>query len=219
MKIVYLKVAVYTLLLALSANVLWLLELANTGSSDDGEWISQLHYSVFVIALLAVMAYVLPFRWLHRIPWMPVGQAILEIYPATLVAFFLSKTILFSIYTRLYGYLNGNLLLALLVLVVLLISFSIHFVTKKNLRPVRWGHVFFVATGIISTVPFSILTARFLPEFSGGSTFVDAVRMGYPYGWIVLMMGLLGTRTALWEPASEEPETQDHILDDLPEED
>ncbi|MBK7871281.1 MAG: hypothetical protein IPJ74_11690 [Saprospiraceae bacterium] len=140
-------------------------------------------------------------------------------YPATLVAFFLAKTILFSIYTQLYGYLNGNALLALLLVVVLLIAFSIHFVTKKTLHRVRWGHGFFIALGIVTVVPLSILTVRLLPGFGEHKSFVDAVKMGYPFFWITVMMGLLGMRTAMWKPESDVTVTQEDILDDFSEED
>lgn len=217
MKFAYIKSLVFTLLLALVANALWLAELLQVVGWEGMGWVSYLHYSVFVIALFAVAAYVLPFRWIRQVSWMQVGQAALETYPATVVAFFLAKTILFSIYTRLYGYLNGNMLLLLLVVVVLLISFSIHFVTKKSLHRVRWGHGFFVAAGIVTVVPLSIMTVRFIPGFSHDASFVSAVKMGYPFFWIVIMMGILGLRTAMWRPEPDVPATQEDILDDLPE--
>lgn len=217
MKFVYIKSLIFTLVLALIANALWLVELLQVIGWEGMDWVSYLHYSVFIIALFAVAAYVLPFRWIHHISWMQIGQAALETYPATVVAFFLAKTILFSIYTRLYGYLNGNMLLLLLVVVVLLISFSIHFVTKKSLRRVRWGHGFFVAAGIVTVVPLSIMTVRFFPGFSEEASFVSAVKMGYPFFWIVVMMGVLGLRTAMWKPEIDVPVTQEDILDDLPE--
>ncbi len=215
MNLNYLKAIFLTLGLAFFANALWLIEITRFIGWEGMEWVSSLHYSVFVIALLAVVAYVLPFRFVRQVSWAQAGQATLEMYPATLVAFFLAKTLLFSLYMQLYGYLNRNLMLLVLGLVVVLISFSIHFVTQKSLHRVHWVHGLFVAAGIMMVVPLSTMTVRFLP--SNGVTFIDAVKMGFSYFWIVLMMGVLGIRTASWKPKSDVNPAQDNILDDLPE--
>lgn len=209
----------YTLLLALLANALWLSEIFLVHGWEGIHWAFPVHYSVFVIALLAVIAYLLPFRFIRSAPYSQLIRSTAEIYPVTLIAFFLSKTIFFSLYSGFYGYLSAYPFRLLLVLLVLLVSFSIHFVTRRNLHRIRWGHGFFVAAGILSVVPLSILTVRFLPGFGEGSTFVDAIKMGYPYFWIVGMMGLLGMRTALWGSPQERVFSKSNILDDLTEED
>ncbi len=203
------------MLLAVLSNALWLLEVLFVSGWEGIAWLSlRLHYGALAAALCAVFAYLLPFRTLRNAAWANLGIAALEIYPAALIAFFLAKTLLFSLYTRFYGYLNSNLLLLLLGLVVLLISFSIHFVTKGQLHRVRWGHGFFVAAGIVTVVPLSMLSVQMLPGFGTGITFVDAVKMGYPFFWIVVMMGLLGIRTASWQPESEVEIVENDILDD-----
>ncbi len=207
------------LLLALSANALWLSEIFLVRGGGGIDWAFPTHYSVFVIALLAVIAYLLPFRFIRSAAYSQLIRSAAEIYPVTLIAFFLSKTIFFSLYSGFYGYLSPNLFRLLLVLLVLLVSFSIHFVTRRNLHRIRWGHGFFVAAGIITVVPLSILTVRFFSGFGEGRTFVDAIKMGYPYFWIVGMMGLLGTRTALWGVVQEQAFFKSDILDDLTEDD
>lgn len=203
-----------SLVLALVANALWLGEIFWIVGWEGFSWISHLHYSVFVIALLAVVAYVLPFRMLHRTPWIYVGQAILEIYPATLIAFFLAKTLLFSIHTQFFGYLNYSAMVALLIVVVLLISFSIHLVTSKLLRRVRFTQGIYVAVGIMLALPLSFATIRIFPAWATSHSFVDAVKMGYPFFWIVLLMGFLGIRSAIWT-AKPDHIHQEDILDDF----
>jgi len=206
------------LTLAILSNALWLGELTQIVGWESMAWLAHLHYSVFIIALLAVVAYVMPFRLIHRTPWLQIGQAVLEIYPATLIAFFLAKTILFSIHTRLYGYFNFYIFVGLLILVVLLISFSIHLVTLKLMRRVRFTHGFYIAIGIVMTVPLSLATVRLIPGLNGDTSFVSAVKMGYPFFWIVILMGFLGSRSAVWREKSALETTKDDILDDLPEE-
>lgn len=214
----WLPLILFPIALAILSNALWLGELTQVVGWESLAWLSHLHYSVFIIALLAVVAYVIPFRIIHRTPWLELGQAVLEIYPATLIAFFLSKTILFSIHTQWYGYFNYYIFVGLLVLVVLLISFSIHLVTLKLLRRVRFTHGFYMAIGIVMAVPLSLATVRLLPAFNGDVSFVSAVKMGYPFFWIVMLMGFLGMRSAVWQVKTPIETTQEDILDDLPEE-
>ncbi|MDX1940833.1 MAG: hypothetical protein SFU99_09805 [Saprospiraceae bacterium] len=219
MQIFHIRSLIIAVIFGVLSNALWLAEIKLIVGWEGLGWLSYIHYSVFIIALFSVLSYVMPFYFIRDISRRQFWQATLEMYPATLVAFFLAKTILFSIYTQFYGYLNSNSLLALLLVVVLLIAFSIHFITKKTLHRVRWGHGLFIALGMVTVVPLSILSVELFPGFGNGSGFVDAVKMGYSFFWITVMMGLLGMRTAMWKPESEATITQDDILDDLSEED
>ena len=79
-----------------------------------------------------------------------------------------------------------------------------HNVTSRWLVRVKQLQIILLA--ILSVYPLCVFTVKMFPGYGNGNNFVDAVKMGYPYFWIVLLMGLCGIVSNLYLIDKTKPE-------------
>lgn len=210
-------VLLYILGLALLAYALWFVEINYFIGWEGMEWLTPTHYSVFGIAALVVVAYLLPLRLLSKKPLNALAKAGIELYFVALAAYFLEKLVLLTLYTQFYGFLNPDWLLVLQVLVLVMTVLSFHFVTQRWLQPLRWQQTLVFGAAMLLPYPLSLLSARYLFHFNQGGI-LDAIKIGYPFFWITLLMGIAGLIATQNFTKALAPVAQEDILDDLPEE-
>lgn len=206
------------LLLALLAYVLWFLEIHYAVGWEGSAWLSYSHYSVFVIAALVVLAYLLPIRLMLHQPLSRLAKAATELYFVALAAYFLEKLILITLFTQFYGFLDRNWLLLLQVLVIAMTVMSFYFITQRWLERLRWEQIVVFAIAMLLPYPLSLYSVQYLFNFSESEGFTDAIKMGYPFFWITLLMGIAGILATRHFKKATPPLPKEDILDDLPEE-
>lgn len=200
--------------LAVLALVLWLVEMTQRIGWDGSEWLSAFHYSILIIAVFAIAAYLLPFYWLFRFPFQRILAAGTELYFVFLAAYFLEKAVLLTLFSRFYLFSSPYLTWSIQPLVLILTALSFFFVTQRWLQPLRWQHPVLVGSGIFLSLILSLITVKFIPAFNGHMELWDAVKMGYPFFWIVLLMGIVGIVSTHLLKETQPPLPQDNILDD-----
>ncbi|MFN7115154.1 MAG: hypothetical protein ACK4TA_00045 [Saprospiraceae bacterium] len=209
------KPFLYSLLLALLGYALWFIELHYWIGGADFEWLSYAQYSIFVIAALVVLAYLLPLRLLADKPLNHLAKAGVELYFVVLAAYFLEKLILLTLFTQFYGFLDRDWLLVLQVLVLVMTSMSFYFITQRWLKPLRWQQTLVFLLALLLPYPLSLLTLRLLANPSGEFSFLEATRQGYPFFWIILLMGIAGIFAIQHFKKGVVTATSEDILDDL----
>lgn len=216
MQIAWGKSLFFILGLAIFALLIWLLEVTVFIGWAELDWLFQFHYSIFFIGALTIGAYLLPFYNTGRFPTQRLFSAGLELYFAILAAYFLEKALLLTLYNGFYGLFNNqNWLFVMQGITLVITALSFYLVTQRWLTPLRWQQALVVGGCILLPIPLSLLTLQFLPSFDGNHTFIDAVKMGYPFFWIVIMMGLAGIWGLQLVKPVEPTITQDDILDDF----
>jgi hypothetical protein len=212
------KPLIFSLLLALLAYSLWWLELTyRIGWEADG-WLSYTPYSVFGIAALLVVAYLLPIGMALQTAQGSLLQAGIELYFVTLAAYFLERLILITQYTQFYGFFSKDGLLIVQIVVLAMTAWSFYLITQRWIQPLRWQQSLVLGAAMTLPYPLSLLFIQPLFNFSDQNSFSDAVKMGYPFFWIVLLMGVAGLFTTKFLHKTHTPAGLEDILDDLPEE-
>lgn len=215
----WVKPILFIFLLALLAYGLWVAEIHYIIGWEGAEWLSYSHYSVFGIAALLVVSYLLPFWFLPSTSFNRLAKAGVELYFLVLAAYFLEKLILLTLFTQFYGFLDRDWLLMLQILVFAMTTLSFYFITQRWLKPLHWQQMLVFGAALLLPYPLSLLSLRFLFNFNNGYEFTDAFKMGYPFFWIVLLMGIAGIIATHNFKKSILPTSQEDILDDLGEED
>lgn len=178
---------------ALSMGV-WDLEFSAQALQGQLEWLGMVQYSVFLIAALAVLAYLHPFfRW-GGIPAKSIWWAGVELYATLVTALLVSRLILFSLFTHFYGWLNAYSLLGLLLFLAGLTAYSYYSITMRRLQGPRPIFVVLMALGLVLTLPLSWLSLKLMgwPASAEGVSLWSAFQVGYPFLWLSAVFGGLG---------------------------
>jgi hypothetical protein len=206
------------IILAAFAHSAWLGEIVYRLGWGGLEWLSRSHFSIFFIILFVVAAYLLPLRnesGKKRAELLLPG---IFLYTISLIAFHLAKILLFTIYSRMFPVYGYKLVVALL-LIAPTAAAGFHYVTDRYIMPVRNIQFFLLILAMLAAVPLSRWSVQAFAglNLSDGKSFVDAVKMGYPFFWIVFTMGLASILTGRFyrrEVQPPEPPSRDDILDD-----
>ena len=204
--------------LAMISMGIWQLEIINRFGWAGLAWLNKGHFSIYLITIFVILAYLLPFssrmkdsRWHLLYPGM-------VLFLISIIGFHLGKTLLFIAFSR-FSLVPLPILLAAIILLWGLTAYFFHVVTKRWIAPVKKSHFFLVIISIIGTIPLSLITVKFYngPSSDQYTSFVDAVKTGLPYFWIVINLGITGLYTNQFliadEPASPVL-TREDILDD-----
>lgn len=194
--------------LALTANILWLYEIVRMIGWDGTQWVRQEHFSIFIINGLAIFAYFFPIwqnpevrdRFKNKTNILIV--ALILLYSCTMTSYYIAKWFLLA--SRWYFAMNPHfgVLLALILLVGTPMLF--HWISHKFFFPIVKKQIIALILGIMLTFYLSCLSIDYYSGYGSGKNLVDAIKMGYPFFWIVLMMGGIGIATNRWWLLTEE---------------
>ena len=204
--------------LALAAITLWLTELIWRTGWDEFSWLWGAQNSVFGIIALAVMSYLLPIGILKRISWKDLWLPGLELYFVGIIAFFLTKSIVYSLFLPFPVFdLSPTLLWVVLAGLVVTSSSSFYYLTRNYLYPVKTAFIpVMIGTELLAAV-LSVGTAYlFMERGAIDQILLAAVRAGFPFFFITLLLGLMSIlsiyKLAIFQKNDEQ---QDEILDDI----
>lgn len=178
---------------ALSMGI-WDLEFSAQSKQGQLEWLGMVQYSVFVIAALAILAYLHPFfRW-TTIPAKNIWWAGVELYATLVTAILVGRLILFSLFTHFYGWLNAYSLIGLLLFLTGLTAYSFYSITVRRLQGPRLVFVLIMTLGLVLTLPLSWLSLKLLawPSLGGRIDLWHAFKVGYPFFWLSVVFGGVG---------------------------
>ena len=184
-------------ILAIASSGIWLFEITVVKGWHSLNWLSGTLFAPFICTFLAAIVYLSPF-YLNKFTLKNILVSLVILYAVNLLCFFIGREICFLLYCRYCIWSASGLVILLLValLVTFFLGFAYWYVTNKFLRKLSKKYVFFISLGVITSVPFSILTIHIYSGFGSQTGWVDAVKMGYPIFWCVLLLGLLGIKIA-----------------------
>lgn len=203
--------------LALASITLWLTELVVQDGWVGSRWLWSSQYAIFGIDLFATLAYLIPIRLLKDISWKKLWMPGLQLYFVGLITFFLSKSIIYSIFSP-FGLLEFQPGMLWLMLVVLLITTasSLYYLTRNYLYPVKTAFTPLLIGVVLLTGLLSIATGYlFLSDSFSLFSLSEAVKLGIPFFYFTLLLGLFSIFCIRKLPLLSEPERQEEILDDV----
>lgn len=207
---------ILVLLCATLSMGVWFLEFSKQIAVGDLEWLGTIPYSIFLIGAFVVLAYLHPFfRW-ENIPVKSIWWASVELYATLVTSVLVSRLILFSLFTHFYGWLNKYSILGVWVFLAILMAYSFYTITQRRLVGVRGIYIFLMALGLVLIAPFSYISVVLVSLFEN-SPYIDilgAFQIGYPFFWLVVVLGMVGWISVHRLKAIPRTEINTEILDD-----
>ncbi len=207
------------ILLAILANIAWLFEIVQLIGWEGSYWLQATHYSVYFINLLVVIAYLTPVYLIKKTDWQKLLYTAIELYAVAIVAYLISKSVLYTMYGGIYAFLNFYSTLGILFLIPIMTGVSYFLVTKRQLYPLSWRSAIPLSLAMLLPIFLSWLTMQVLPGFDRISVSIgspNVIKMGYPFFWITLLMGMASLINLHYFQKTTSRPTQPDLLDDLP---
>ncbi len=196
--------------LSLLAGGLWYYEVNVQLTMSDDSWLRVNHWSPYFIIALMMVSYLLPGIRHEPAPASAIVASGIEIYLTLLVTYFLTRTVLFSLYTGFSTWLTPPMLWMLLGGIVLMTSYNIFLTTRRRLFIISLARLPLLVAALVAPIALSLLLGfLLLGTFDG----VEVARTGLPQALLTLGLGWAGRRIA-HSPQPLEAERQDDILDD-----
>lgn len=185
--------------LALTGFRIWLYEILVVKGWYGLNWLSKGSiYSSYLITLLVVFAFMLPFILYRHI-------AIRKFFFLTIL-FYLISVIYYEVAkqatcTFLFGRCSASIFHSNKFLGYLFIPsiFILPFfgrvywsIVNKFIFKNKKSNRHIISTLVFLTIPFSLLTIQIDPGYGSGTDWIDAIKMGYPVFWITIFFGLSG---------------------------
>lgn len=204
--------------LALAAITSWLTELIWRTGWDEFSWLWGAQNSIFGIIALVVIAYLLPVGILKSISWKRLWLPGLELYFVGIIAFFLTKSIVYSLFLPFPVFdLSPYLLWLILAALVATSASSFYYLTRNYLYPVKIAFIPVMIGTELLAAALSVLAAYlFLEQGPVDQILLAAVRAGFPFFFITLLLGLMSILSIKKLSVFQKNEDQqDEILDDM----
>jgi hypothetical protein len=176
-------------LLGLASMGLWLLDIFLGPGWVGLDWIRQEMGSVYVITGLAIVSYLFPFL-LHSayVSWLTLVVCGAGMYTTALMGFFAARSVFFRVYSRLP--VNEHIWVVLeLFMIAIAVALVLFYLKQYFLFRSDRLHAITLMFAFVSVIPASIISVEWLVNFGNDSSFVDAVKMGYPFLWINIFLG------------------------------
>lgn len=198
-------------LLALVAALLWHYEANIVLRATDDSWLQAHHWSPYLVLACATTAFLLPFHRYRRLRPADLLSAGIEIYLILVVAYYLARTILFSLYTGFSGWLSPRMLWFVLAGVLLMSAYNIWLSTRRRLGGISPGQWWLLLAVLIGPLPLAWLTTQLLGIDSEP---LVLIRTGLIHFYFVLLAGLLALQLTATVRRPLRPEQED-VLDDV----
>lgn len=204
---------IFTLLLALTANLVWLYEITEVFGWNSLNWLKQQAKSIYLINLFVILAYLFPFLWKRRNSLYHISIAIIVLYFGSMIAFFVAKELLFLYYSRVIA-MKISWLIVSFVFICLMMSLIYHIVTYHFIQKVKFIQTLLLLFAMLLVFLQSNISIQLWIGFGNARGFVDSVKMGYPYFWIIINLGIAGyLSSTLLEKNTEIQHTDDQNID------
>ncbi len=191
----FLKSSVFSLVLALTAYGIWSFEIHQIIGWQSVKWLYRPLISPWLIALIAAIAAISPFLIYKKV----------QINSKTILA----AVILFGVGILSYYFAEMGFKmwfggLYILVSVVALSGLVFYLTTHFLIKKIKAIYILGVWAAIIGSYFFSIALSP---------NWVDAIKLGYPFFFIVLNVGVVSTFVAQWATVKETDKAFEEVLD------
>lgn len=183
-----------SLLLFLSGTglCLWLLEINLVKGWYGLAWLHGGLYTPYIATLLAAMAYTFPYLLTNRFHTKKAGVATVIFYFTNVICYMGGKTVCYNMFCRfcLWSVADVYILLSIGLVMCFLFGLIHWYITKRLIIKIRKFHILTFSLLPLTAIALSVLNILLIPGFGSQSGFIDAVKMGYPVFWTILLLGL-----------------------------
>lgn len=171
---------------------LWIGEILFFTGWNSLNWLRKSLFSPYLILILLSFAFLNPLLQIRKTEEKlnPVFPAL--IYAASLICFFSSEVLMRISYCRSCFISETQVWLINTGLVsdCFVFGFILQRITEKYSGRMPRGFGIVLALGAVSAALLSLVTVRLIPGYGTGTGWADAVKMGYPVFYSVLLTGL-----------------------------
>lgn len=174
-------------------------------------------YSVFAILLLAISAYLFPVKKQLSIPWRKIAFPALELYLVSVIAFFITKSILYTLFSAMSFFgLHPVVMVAMLALLLYLTGSSFFYLTRNQLYGVKAAFIPLMISVELLIAALSWLCGWLItPGGQAIDVLIIAVQYGFPFFWAPLLLGLFSIFSLQHLSNNTIPTRRKEILDDV----
>lgn len=205
------------LITAIVAIGLWHGELRLLVGWPGDSWLWSGQYSIFIIALLSVAAYLLPVRRSLRLAWRRLWLPAAELYLIVVIAFFICKSIIYTLFSSMSFFgLDPIVMVLMLAALLYMTSSSFFYLTRNQFYAVKGAFIPLLIGAQLLIASVSWLSAWVINP--GGSlidTLMLAVKYGFPFFWAPLVIGLFSVFSLHQLRKVHDTEHRREILDDV----
>lgn len=193
------------IIMAVSAFLLWSFEAQYF--SPGSSWVSLYNWSPLMITGLAIGAFIFPFWLVFKPKQSNMVLAFLLLYIVSIIAFYMTVIGFSALHSKVGMFSTIPLLLPI---ALLLGAISITIITRYLLHKVVFWQACLNIVAIIGATIMGMLTSKVL-DMDG--TLFESILAGYPYFWIVLLMGINGILSVALVEKHQKTTTLDKALD------
>lgn len=206
---------ILVVIFAMNAFLLWYYEISVQIGWEGESWMQVNQWSLYGTVALMVAAYLAPFILIRNLRRAAILKAFIELYLTTLVAFFIVRIVLLSIYNSIYGYLHFGGLMVVLGVVATLTAYSYRNISKRRLiQVVPRQLVSWLIAAFAGSILLSWLTLVLFNGFYWPGMWYLLVKSGLLFFWLTTLLGGVGGLLALYRWQVQEMRSKD-ILDDI----
>jgi hypothetical protein len=180
------------LILAISGNAIWLVEILYRFSWASLGWLYSKLYSPYLLAAFPAISFLLPFILSKRIGYKKIHIPFILLYFINLSFYHFGENLLRLFFGKFIFLLEPVLIFLLPPAIFLLFGLSYSIVVKYFVVNIRPRYFILFTLVIIPILPLSWLTYKILPVTQDTEWFFNAIKAGYPVFWTTLLMGLAG---------------------------
>ena len=173
--------------LAILSQSIWLFEINVKIGWQGAAWLKRDLYAPFFICFFASMAYIFPFWVRYRKLDTRLILTVLTFYMINLSCYLLSDVVYNGMQLQ-----STALLQVLGLFVFTIFAGGYYYVTNELIMPIKKRFAFLFASCVLLMFVLSNVSVFFFRGFGSGTQWIDAVKMGYPFFWIAILLGVSG---------------------------
>jgi hypothetical protein len=179
-------------ILAIFGTSLWLFEILKIKGWYGLNWLNGPLYSSYIATLVAVFAFLTPFIISRQMTVKKITCLSIILYAASILCFETGKGLCYALYCRFCFWTRKDILLNYLIafLLFVFIGVAYWFVTNRWIKKNKKVNILLITFLIVSAIPLSLMTIQLNTGFGTQAEWVDAVKMGYPIFWTIVLLGL-----------------------------
>ncbi|MCP4438636.1 MAG: hypothetical protein GY810_06790 [Aureispira sp.] len=192
------------LLSAIAANALWVFEILYIIGWSGTRWVYiDFYYSTLIINFLVVNAFLMPLcvGTKHKKNY---WKLMIGLYLVSIFAFYMAKPLFLSFFMPFFFH----------IFLVGMVCFFYYIFTYYLLEKLSFWFILALFISIVAVVFESEFISQNFAIYGPTGNFADATKMGYPFFFITINMGLLGIMTRHWGIKEKQIPVLDDVLDD-----
>lgn len=178
---------------------LWWLEQDWRLGWSGTAWLQQSWWSIYPIIGLIVAVFLGPLWRMWSIPWYWLGFYVLVLSLVSWGGYVWTRSIFYTLYVE--GLLGGDTRVVTISFwklfgIVLLVA-CVYFIPLRQFhQSTDRLHLLTLVEAFILVIPCSLISLESFSFIGRGTTFLDAVRWGYPFFWVPFFLGCFSIATA-----------------------